>query len=919
MISDAAGPASKPRRWWPWLLLLLALPGCRGCRGDGLAENDKKSDQQQLEKPKEDFQMPSCVTVPHDASFAFPTAKPGHWVTVRHEVVANNFDFSGELWTASSNNAGVPFEVENTRFQLRAVRPAPLPKGESRFLDVNYYIPHVASDSPSTGVWLWAEVRGMRGGRTVEGDANKVYTMPAYQYYLLVLADEPDRYGYLKHLTSVSAPTSDDLGLDSWLYYRVLLPPIDRFAPLPAHSLTWSSIAYIVWDDIDPAILTAEQEQGLLDWLHWGGQLVISGPRSLEKMRGKFLEALLPALPEGLMEVDPLALRELNGHWSLVDARTDQPLEVSVAPGQPLVAVRLRKAAEADFLPGTGELVAERRVGAGRIVVTAFSLTDRAIVNWGSFDSFFNACLLRRPRRSFEAHQMMANTRLADYHPTLAGDSRVTTTLRYFTRDIGHFTAGPQGLEPTEEPLPLYAGDSSAAGPLVSPEPRVAEQPQPRDAAGTEVASDVPARNPRDGTPHFNGYPHRITGVAGWNDRSGASDAARQALKDAAGISIPRGRFVLRVLLVYLVVLVPLNWAVFRSVGRVEWAWFAAPLIAVVAAVAVVRFAQLNIGFARSVTELSVVELQAGYPRAHVTRYMALYTSLSTSYSLEFDPSADTLAQPFGAATDYHRSASDPVSTVTLRRDRRFRMENFQVSSNKTGIVHCEQMCHLGGSVRLTRDADAGYRLHNDTLLQLRDAGVLHRTEDGRLQGAYLGDVPAGNSVPVLLQQNLRIPHLPQWTSPAVLSYEMQQRALLRQYDSDGDGRLQRNEARGELATQFARLDRDGDQVWDASEIIAWCRLSRAGELSLGQMVELASQGLVIAPGEMRLVGWTDTPIGGLSIRPGAAQESSRTLVLVHLLRGSLPLPRPDLNRKADVVDETITADAESAEDDGAP
>ena len=92
--------------------------------------------------------------------------------------------------------------------------------------------------------------------------------------------------------------------------------------------------------------------------------------------------------------------------------------------------------------------------------------------------------------------------------------------------------------------------------------------------------------------------------MAGWNDRSGASDAARQALKDAAGISIPQGRFVLRVLLIYLLVLVPLNWAVFWSLGRVEWAWFAAPCIAVVAAVAVVRFAQLNIGFARSVTEL---------------------------------------------------------------------------------------------------------------------------------------------------------------------------------------------------------------------------------------------------------------------------------------------------------------------------
>ena len=269
--------------------------------------------------------MPSCVTVPHDTTFAFPAVKPGHWITVRHEILANNFDFPGELWTATSTSEGEPYEVENTPFQVRAVRPASLPKGHSRFLDATYFIPNAAADPTSTGVWLWAELRGVRGGRTVDVDANKIYSMPAYQYYMLVLADEPDRYGYLKHLTSVSAPTSDDFTVDSWLYYRVLLPQIDRFVPLPAHSLTWSSIAYIVWDDIDPAILTAEQEQGLLDWLHWGGQLIISGPRSLEKMRGKFLEGYLPARPEGMGEVDSTALRELNTNWSLVDAKTGLP------------------------------------------------------------------------------------------------------------------------------------------------------------------------------------------------------------------------------------------------------------------------------------------------------------------------------------------------------------------------------------------------------------------------------------------------------------------------------------------------------------------------------------------------------------------------------------------------------------------
>ncbi len=68
----------------------------------------------------------------------------------------------------------------------------------------------------------------------------------------------------------------------------------------------------------------------------------------------------------------------------------------------------------------------------------------------------------------------------------------------------------------------------------------------------------------------------------------------------------------------------------FRALGRVEWAWVAAPLIAVVCTVTVIRLAQLDIGFVRLQTEVAVAEIQGDYPRADVTRYDALYTSLTT-------------------------------------------------------------------------------------------------------------------------------------------------------------------------------------------------------------------------------------------------------------------------------------------------
>ncbi len=155
-----------------------------------------------------------------------------------------------------------------------------------------------------------------------------------------------------------------------------------------------------------------------------------------------------------------------------------------------------------------------------------------------------------------------------------------------------------------------------------------------------------------------------------------------------------------RVLVVYLLVLVPVNWLVFRVLGRVEWAWLAAPVIAVAGAVVVVRLAQLDIGFARSRTEIGVLEIQAGYPSAHLTRYTAVYTSLSAAYDFAFEDDS-ALAMPFPHRVPYVPGLREPINNVRFRRDQQITLSGFQVASNSTGLVHSEQMLDLGGSVQL--------------------------------------------------------------------------------------------------------------------------------------------------------------------------------------------------------------------------
>ena len=187
------------------------------------------------------------------------------------------------------------------------------------------------------------------------------------------------------------------------------------------------------------------------------------------------------------------------------------------------------------------------------------------------------------------------------------------------------------------------------------------------------------------------------SGVAAWNDFSWVSTSARQALRQAAGITVPSREFVLWTLGVYLAATVPLNWLTFRLLGRVEWAWGAVPVLAVAWGGAVVWLTQLDIGFARAETEINVLELQNDYRRAHATRYTALYTALSTGYDIRFDDPLP-LVQPFSAGG----AALLPDQSTLIARlegvDRR-QLVDLPVSSNSTGMVHSEQYLDLGGGL----------------------------------------------------------------------------------------------------------------------------------------------------------------------------------------------------------------------------
>ena len=94
---------------------------------------------------------------------------------------------------------------------------------------------------------------------------------------------------------------------------------------------------------------------------------------------------------------------------------------------------------------------------------------------------------------------------------------------------------------------------------------------------------------------------------------------------------------------------------------------------------------------------------------------------------------------------------------------------------------------------------------------------------------------------------------------------------------------------------------------WDASRVTQ--KVAESGELSLGGLIDLATENWKLRRGDVRLIGRSEAAMPGMEIRPTAAQEERHTMFLVHLQRGAWNEPRPDVNCKLDYVDEIFPDD----------
>ena len=813
-----------------WLLVICTLvgtTGCGGCRSETpqqkqarlakeAAEKKKKEEEEKARKEKEKkekaFIVEPPVSKPSDTTNQRSLAKQGHWMTVTQLMQSNKADWGGETTLQVTDSKGNPVPIDLTQFTLSSSRPVALAKGRPRQVENVFLVPNTGKSAS-----VRCTLRERNYGAVVGGIplGAPLSMMESYQYFFVVLAKEPARYTFLKSLNGVKVPQdTQNLGGADLNHYQVLLPDISKQVPLPDNPLCWTTIAYILWDDVDPNQLDSQRREALVDWLQWGGQLVINGPDSLKALEGSFLEPYLPATDAGAAEFTQDDIKPMEYFW------TQKPRSESRGRTKPLKMTRPWSGIDLKLAEGvtddqglaasTGGLFVDRRVGRGRIVVSRVQLAQRDLLNWSPhYDDLFNAGIMRCPSRRWSTGPFGNNYAAlhADWAAKDKGmrDAQYVTNMRLFSRDVHE--------------------DANATN---------QREVRGEFDNGVDVKFEAPVAG----------------GIGAWNDFNSTANAAREALRKAAGVRVPPASFVVNCLAVYLVVLVPLNWFFFKALGKVEYAWVAAPIIALIGTAVVVKQAQLDIGFVRAQTEIALLEVQGEYPRAHLSRYTALYTSLSTGYTAEYeDPNA--LVAPFPRGEDFRMFAGQSRREMELAQNKTAELRGLQIDSASTDMLHSEQMIGLDGPIRYEPKTDNGGQVINQSQFVLHSVAVVKRSDqegEPQLLGCWIGTLEAGRGATISM-----VP--------------------LEQLRFEDERRKENSES--------------GDR------------------LDLEPLFALALNTKHIEEGEIRLVARVDEVLPGVAIKPTAAQVHGAALVVAHLGRGTLPKPLPDVNSPLDVVTES--------------
>lgn len=801
------------RNSWLWaLVLLLPLVGCRGCTqsSDNKDVNAKDED---LKKKKQRLVADELRTLPYTKDNPLNMVKPGHWYQVRNKVKANYGDESLTLAISVTNREGVSLSPGWGVDSVYFMRDLALATGQDKVIDAAIFHPMLPPEmmgQDESGRKKTTAIRtryALRGIGTLLLEENFPCNMlDGYQYDLVVLSRDISRHLFWRGLDSIVWRQSLDLEEARLIPHRVIDINEEEIATqLPNRLSTMTSMSHLVINDISLSVLNQEQQSALADWLHFGGTIIINGPEAISSIEASQLKDWAPLIhtAEGTWSED--SQRDFDSVWTI---RVSGGERVRFRSDRNIPVLSGTLADGANWVPTLEGLVAERLIGQGRVVMTTFPLTDAAFLRWPSYSSLIHNAILRKPQRA-PSLGMDATTQYAEPYLGTERNALHSTRLRLWARDLDTTT------ERTDNEVLEKRTDN----------------------AGAKFSST------------------KKTSIGAWNPNSKVVEQATLCLRESSGISVPRVETIMKLLLGYLVVLVPVNWVVFRLMRRVELAWIAAPVIAMLGALWVAGSVRLDVGFSRSQTSFGFLECHNNYSRGMLSSFYALYTSLSTNYAAVYKEGNGIVAPVLRVARRVSSRDQQEIEYWNAD-DRGVGLQRFPVLSNSTGILQSEEMVELAGPLRWKMAADgSSIQVSNDSNLTIRDIGMLGIDDQGNLRTSWIGTVEPGQSAAQAVRaasDNQR------WFS------EWDSNPLLKKPESirETDGLL-----------------------WTDTPV---------DDVYLGAMLLNVAQRYPLQVGEYIAIGWTDANPSQLEIRPASTQQKHKAVVLIHLSAGKLGEVRPD-------------------------
>ncbi|MCX7804376.1 MAG: hypothetical protein N3A38_04205 [Planctomycetota bacterium] len=171
-------------------------------------------------------------------------------------------------------------------------------------------------------------------------------------------------------------------------------------------------------------------------------------------------------------------------------------------------------------------------------------------------------------------------------------------------------------------------------------------------------------------------------------------------------VSIPAREAVAGVLLIYLLLLVPVNYLVSESFRRRELAWVAVPVLSAIFAVAAYKagFAGMTARF--SLSGVSIVELAPGADRGIGRTFLGLYSPSYRTYSIRF-PGQDAAPNHLLAAVEERLIASAEGRDLYLQQGgREMEIAEFAVQSRSIRGIEAIHIARMRGPIKVRAGAD---------------------------------------------------------------------------------------------------------------------------------------------------------------------------------------------------------------------